>query len=367
MSHSNHNDSTRKLLCFIALLALLPLGLWLARGAYVRRSPGRSALGPGGGSAWAARLQASASAALSDLGEGLVVDMQSSFRPGMQAEHAKRDSTSQLPEATAGGVNLRIVTYNIHHGADPSGRPSMEEIASLLESLDADIIVLQEVDRRYGSRSGWLDQAQELADRLSMQFVFGTALERRLLGLRLGDYGNLILSPHELSNPSVLTLPRQGTREDRVLIGADVKLNGTSLRIYTTHLGLDEGERAEHAGLIRQAVASQVSHGPFVLAGDFNAPAGARELSGLPGRSAAQVHGITHPSTFPAPRNPGEPLVRWAGDEGLTGVRGESPDQVFLSEGLVPLRVGIVPVSYSDHMPLVVDVQIGGTVARDGY
>lgn len=69
---------------------------------------------------------------------------------------------------------LRVVSYNIHHGTDVYGNPSLERIAEVLASLDADIIALQEVDMNH-PRSGRKNQAAELARRLDMGYVFGAA------------------------------------------------------------------------------------------------------------------------------------------------------------------------------------------------
>nr|BFF19655.1 hypothetical protein GCM10025730_31760 [Promicromonospora thailandica] len=48
---------------------------------------------------------------------------------------------------------LRVATFNIQHGLGPDGRVDNHRLADAVAGLDADVVALQEVDRRQ-SRSG---------------------------------------------------------------------------------------------------------------------------------------------------------------------------------------------------------------------
>ena len=66
-------------------------------------------------------------------------------------------------------AQLRVATYNIHHGADGRDRLDLARIAETLAGLRADVIGLQEVDVAFGARSAFEDQAAGLAEMLGLR------------------------------------------------------------------------------------------------------------------------------------------------------------------------------------------------------
>ena len=56
-------------------------------------------------------------------------------------------------------LELRVLTYNIHHGRGTDGQIDLERIAEVILSTRPDLVALQEVDRRTG-RSNNADQAR---------------------------------------------------------------------------------------------------------------------------------------------------------------------------------------------------------------
>ncbi|MEX2283333.1 MAG: endonuclease/exonuclease/phosphatase family protein, partial [Gemmatimonadota bacterium] len=50
---------------------------------------------------------------------------------------------SALP---AGGI--RVMTYNIHAGQDAAQQRNVERVADLIRQVGADVVLLQEIDRR---------------------------------------------------------------------------------------------------------------------------------------------------------------------------------------------------------------------------
>src|ERR1700709_1075371 len=50
-------------------------------------------------------------------------------------------------------IPVRLVTLNTQHGVGPDERHDLPRLATLLASADADVICLQEVDRRFDGRS----------------------------------------------------------------------------------------------------------------------------------------------------------------------------------------------------------------------
>jgi len=68
-------------------------------------------------------------------------------------------------------VNLRAMTYNIHSGFGRHGH-DLHTILRVIEPEQVDLVALQEVDFAL-RRSGYVNQAQWLADRLSMHAIIG--------------------------------------------------------------------------------------------------------------------------------------------------------------------------------------------------
>jgi endonuclease/exonuclease/phosphatase family metal-dependent hydrolase len=59
--------------------------------------------------------------------------------------------------------SLRVLVLNIHAGKDAAGKDNIADLAALIRTARADIVLLQEVDRGT-NRSGKVDQVQTLID-----------------------------------------------------------------------------------------------------------------------------------------------------------------------------------------------------------
>jgi endonuclease/exonuclease/phosphatase family metal-dependent hydrolase len=168
-------------------------------------------------------------------------------------------------------INLRVITYNVHH-CNPPSKPNIIDMAAVAQAIRAqnpDVVALQEIDVNT-KRSGAFNQAEELARQLNMQFFFGKAIDHEG-----GDYGVAILSKYPLSETTVHRLPtKPATKgEPRVLATAKITLpNGTALRFGSTHLDAQRdsvNRQLQVAEINRIASAEKL---PFIIAGDFNAP-----------------------------------------------------------------------------------------------
>jgi len=74
-----------------------------------------------------------------------------------------RGTARILAIATADQASVRVVTYNIHACVGVDRRYEPARIAAVLREIDADIVCLQEVDVRRGTRLHG-DQAAYLAE-----------------------------------------------------------------------------------------------------------------------------------------------------------------------------------------------------------
>jgi endonuclease/exonuclease/phosphatase family metal-dependent hydrolase len=234
---------------------------------------------------------------------------------------------------------MRVVTFNIHHGVGSDGRLDLERIAETMESLDADVIGLQEVDRRFAPRSDFVDQPRVLSRRLGMRLAYGPALELEPPGA--GEprrrYGNAVLSRYPIVRRSTVLLPRTGPVEQRALLRAQIDFGDRLVDAYTTHLEAhDLRQRALQAGAVATAIAAR--RGPRVLLADLNAKPDGLEMAAI----AAVVNdawalgsgpGLTYPAAQPTRRI----------------------DVVQHSGELVPTSASVVASTVSDHRPVVVD------------
>ena len=179
-------------------------------------------------------------------------------------------------------IPVRLVTFNTHHGVGTDDRHDLARLATVLAAADADLICLQEVDRRFGARSEDVDQALLLSRALDMQLAWGPAIdEPRRDGGDRRQYGNALLSRLPVLVSDVHRLP--GSGEPRSAVQTMVELDGSTLWVTATHLTTNSSaERAEQVAAL--AALQSDAMGAGVLVGDFNAAPDAPELASLQGR-----------------------------------------------------------------------------------
>lgn len=165
---------------------------------------------------------------------------------------------------------LKVMAYNIHH-ANPPSKPKVIDIDAIVEVIrrqNPDLVALQEVDVNTG-RSGNMDQATIIAEKLGMYYFFAKAID-----YDGGDYGQAILSRFPISEEQIHRLPSSPELggEPRIMATVKVALTGGKfLRFGTVHLDAqkDSKNRILQAEELNLIAANEVL--PFVIAGDFNA------------------------------------------------------------------------------------------------
>ena len=230
-----------------------------------------------------------------------------------------------------GAEPLRIMSWNLHHGAGVDGKVDLERIAAVIRREEPDVVLLQEVDK-HCARSGNTDQAAELGRLLEMHHAFGKALD-----LGDGEYGQAILSRHPLGDPEVHRLPGGG--EPRIVFSCRVDAPGGSLTAATLHLDHQDDGRPFAQAQVASAELLK-TNGPVVLGGDFNAGPESRTL-----RVFAQAPWNPVPKAGPAATHPAE--------NPATEI-----DHIIL-RGLAPAKAVVVidESAASDHRPLLVEIQ----------
>ena len=181
---------------------------------------------------------------------------------GWPSDHAAVLSTLDLRDARK---RIKVMSYNIKHGYGNDGVIDLERAATVIESVSPDVVTLQEVDERCG-RSGALDQAAWLAERLGMEPLFGSFMD-----YDGGRYGMAILSRLPIVSSENIVLPSGA--EPRSALAARVRLtDGSQAVVVGIHLYATEEQRLAQARAVIDAFADEEA--PVILAGDFNSRPG---------------------------------------------------------------------------------------------
>jgi endonuclease/exonuclease/phosphatase family metal-dependent hydrolase len=156
--------------------------------------------------------------------------------------------------AQLGPECLRIASYNVHGCRGTDGKKDAQRIVQVIEELGCDTIGLQEVDYR-------LDY---IAQKLGMQAIPGLTLARHD-----GPFGNALLTRRK-----VLDVRRVGftysRREPRNALDVDLEVNGETVRVIVTHLGLWPAERRYQVKKILELVRATPSYERVIVLGDIN-------------------------------------------------------------------------------------------------
>jgi endonuclease/exonuclease/phosphatase family metal-dependent hydrolase len=157
---------------------------------------------------------------------------------------------------------IKVASYNIHKGIGLDRLRRPERIIDVLNELDADIIALQEADRRFGTRASALPP--ELI--LNQSLYVPVELNRR--DHSIGWHGNAILVRHgvEILTHAHIELP---TLEPRGAVVAEVRIDNLRVRIVGMHLDLSGLWRRRQARAIINALETRRPL-PTILMGDLN-------------------------------------------------------------------------------------------------
>jgi len=169
-------------------------------------------------------------------------------------------------------ADLRVLTYNIHHGEGVDRKFDLERIAKVMLAEKPDIVAVQEVDQKTRRASG-VDQPAELARLTGMKVVYGKNID-----FEGGGYGTAVLTNIPIRSSESLKLKSYyaPTKENPEQRGVQIlELGGEnqpSLTFMCTHLDYrpPDDERMNSALTINELVRQRPNQ-PMVIAGDFNA------------------------------------------------------------------------------------------------
>jgi len=158
---------------------------------------------------------------------------------------------------------IRVASYNMRKAIGTDRRRRPERTLEVLRELDADVIALQEADRRFGSRTSAipLHMIEEHSDYKPVAFDARDG--------SIGWHGNALLVRKnvEVLHKELLHLP---SLEPRGAVMADIRLGGEELRVIGMHLDLSGLWRRQQAHAIIGHLQTGEDAMPAVVMGDLN-------------------------------------------------------------------------------------------------
>ena len=230
-------------------------------------------------------------------------------------------------------TELTIATWNMQKGFGTDFRRDPGRSSAVIAELGADILALQEADRRFRTRKGVLD-LEMLEEKTGLTPVPVPETSGRDAH---GWHGNLLLT-RAAEIEEVRTLRLSGI-EPRGAVIADLVHAGKPLRIIAVHMGLMRRARVTQAAELAREIAGDDR--PTLLLGDFNEwrRGAASALAPLYDHFAHAAAG----KSFPAPL----PLLPL--------------DRIFISSRPRAIDVMVHDTAparrASDHLPLVARIQ----------
>jgi len=224
---------------------------------------------------------------------------------------------------------LRVASYNIRKARGLDQRRDPARILDVINGLNADVVALQEADRRLGARPSALCR-----DLIARETDFEVAPVARN-DVSLGWHGNAMLLRKGVRAGGVQHIELPGI-EPRGAVLVDLELP-FKVSIIGTHLGLLRRSRLQQLRVISQVAAHR---GHMILAGDFNEWSVKNGLEPL--SAQFDIHAPGH--SFHA-RRPVAAL-----------------DRIALSKSLTLRKAGVAQCVLarraSDHLPIWADVAI---------
>ena len=233
--------------------------------------------------------------------------------------------SAAIPELLAGGFapsgfrfgsprSIRAVDWNIERGEDLPG------ILKFLSSVDADLLLLQEVDL-HARRTARVNVAEEIARRLKMNYIWSREFQELVQGSADSPAytGQATLARWSLTRPRVIRFRKQSNfwrphwfvphaYPFQVRIGGRIALvtesdgGGASLVNYNLHLESRNTDALRDAQLaeVMSDASRYPSRAPLLVAGDLNLnatrprPAAEFEAAGFRSVTGPKPEATTH-------------------------------------------------------------------------
>ncbi len=160
-------------------------------------------------------------------------------------------------------MKLKFASYNIRKAVGLDRRRDPERILSVLREIDADVVALQEADRRLGRRASALPLA------MIQDHTHYRPVPLSMKPDSIGWHGNALLVKRGIEIASAAPVPLP-VLEPRGAIRADLLVEGHALRVVGMHLDLSGLRRRLQVRTVLSHLSDLDHDLPTVLMGDFN-------------------------------------------------------------------------------------------------
>jgi endonuclease/exonuclease/phosphatase family metal-dependent hydrolase len=202
---------------------------------------------------------------------------------------------ADVHEATAKGLELRVMSFNIRYGSANDGEnrwPNRKEMVfDVIRKQESDVVGLQEALRF---------QIDEIREAVPVYGEIGVAREDGRID---GEYSAILYRTDRFGvaeagtfwlseTPEVPGSSHWGNACVRICTWARLIENrtGKAFYIYNTHLDhISQNSREKSTALIARRIADRNHKDPFVLTGDFNAGEDNPAITYLKGKTAAET------------------------------------------------------------------------------
>lgn len=190
---------------------------------------------------------------------------------------------------------IKVLSFNILHGANTNGNFDLDVIAKVIRDQDPDFVALQEVDYKT-NRAKKYDLVTELGWRTKMAPLYGRAMY-----YDAGEYGEGILSKHTFLKTRNVALPYIPGDEPRAALEITTVLpSKDTIAFIGTHLDhlKENNNRLMQAKKINETFRSNKY--PTILAGDLNAVPGSAPMNILESFWTASYNRSNPKPTYPS-------------------------------------------------------------------
>jgi endonuclease/exonuclease/phosphatase family metal-dependent hydrolase len=247
---------------------------------------------------------------------------------------------------------IKVLQWNVWY------EEKAENIVALINKIDADIVCCQEL-LTLETPESTVDIPKLIAGAKNYNFYFQPAIvkENPENGKKL-QLGNGIFSRFPISNEKCIYVQKKDPNseaydsEDRVYIEVEANIDGKKLKVGTTHLSYSAAfamteKRLKEADELYSAI--QSNHDRFILTGDMNAKPDSPIIKKL---EEMFIH--ADPNTD-RPTWTTKPFSYQGFEADKLDWR---LDYIFATEDINVISNKIVETNFSDHLPILAEIQI---------